>query len=105
MKKSCLLAVLCLVLSAWPVMAAETEKESSLIQEAQDPSSLLDSSEFFKEILEADDYYVQQGQYRELDTVKLASEGKLLSCFGNNAGSAYIVFNLPAAPEQDTSIE
>ena len=104
MKKSCLLAVLCLVLSAWPVMAAETEKESSLIQEAQDPSSLLDSSEFFKEILEADDYYVQQGQYRELDTVKLASEGKLLSCFGNNAGSAYIVFNLPAAPEQDTSL-
>ncbi len=54
--------------------------------------------------LEADGFYVQQGVYRELDTVKLASEGKLLSCFGNNAGSAYLTFCLPAAPEQDTSL-
>lgn len=56
-----------------------------------------------KEYLEDDGFYVQQGQFRELDTIKLASEGKLLSCFGNNAGSAYVVFDLPAAPEQDTS--
>ncbi|MCR5211609.1 MAG: hypothetical protein K6C41_03565 [Lachnospiraceae bacterium] len=53
--------------------------------------------------LENDGFYVQKGLFRELDTVKLASEGKLLSCFGNNAGSAYVVFNLPAAPDQDTS--
>jgi len=57
-----------------------------------------------KTILEEKDFHVQQGTYRELDTVRLASEGKLLSCFGNNAGSAYIVFDLPAAPEQDTSL-
>ncbi len=57
-----------------------------------------------KTLLEQDAFYVQQGIYRELDTVKEASEGRLLSCFGNNAGSAYIVFSLPAAPEQDTSL-
>ena len=54
--------------------------------------------------LEEDELYVQSGEFREFDTVKLASEGKLLSCFGNNAGSAYLVFNLPAAPDQDTSL-
>ena len=57
-----------------------------------------------KALLEEDAFYVQQGVYRELDTVKEASAGRLLSCFGNNAGSAYIVFSLPAAPEQDTSL-
>ena len=56
-----------------------------------------------KTLLE-DTFYVQQGVYRELDTVKEASAGRLLSCFGNNAGSAYIVFSLPAAPEQDNSL-
>ena len=35
MKKSCLMAVLCLVLTAWPVMAEETEKASSLVEEAR----------------------------------------------------------------------
>ena len=60
--------------------------------------------ETLKTLLEEDAFYVQQGIYRELDTVKEASAGRLLSCFGNNAGSAYIVFNLPAAPEQDTSL-
>lgn len=39
-----------------------------------------------------------------MDTLKLASEGKLLSCFRNNAGSSYLTFSLPAAPEQDTSL-
>ena len=57
-----------------------------------------------KAILEEDSFYVQQGVYRELDTVKEASAGRLLSCFGNNAGSAYIVFSMPAAPDQDTSL-
>lgn len=75
-----------LALGAVPVMA----------DDEGDPGKL-------KELMEEDGMYVQKGQYTELDTVKLASEGKLLSCFGNNAGSAYIVFNLPASPEQDTS--
>ena len=37
--------------------------------------------------LEAADLYVQNGYLYEFDTLKLASEGKLLTCFGNNAGS------------------
>ena len=60
--------------------------------------------ELLKTLLEEDAFRVQKGIYRELDTVKEASAGRLLSCFGNNAGSAYIVFSLPAAPEQDTSL-
>ena len=35
MKKGCLLAILCLALTAWPVMAAETEEASSLTKQAQ----------------------------------------------------------------------
>ena len=35
MKRSWLLAVLCLALTAWPVMAEETEEASSLIEEAR----------------------------------------------------------------------
>jgi hypothetical protein len=66
---------------------------------AEAPDALM-----LKALLEEDAFYVQQGVYRELDTVKEASAGRLLSCFGNNAGSAYIVFSLPAAPEQDTSL-
>ena len=54
--------------------------------------------------LEEDGFYVQQGLFYEFDTVELASQGKLLSCFGNNAGSAYLVFSLPAAQDQDTSL-
>ena len=56
-----------------------------------------------KSLMEENGFYVQKGLFREFDTVKLASEGKLLSCFGNNAGSAYLVFDMPPAPEQDTS--
>lgn len=54
--------------------------------------------------LEEDGFYVQQGLFYEFDTVELASQGKLLSCFGNNAESAYLVFSLPAAPDQGTSL-
>ena len=35
MKKNCILAALCLALTAWPVMAAETEEELSLTRQAQ----------------------------------------------------------------------
>ena len=54
-------------------------------------------------LLEENNFYVQQGSFYELDTIKEASAGRLLSCFGNNAGSSYMVFNLPAAPEQDNA--
>ena len=59
------------------------------------------SAKTLKALLEKDDFYVQEGKFIELDTIKLASKGQLISCFGNNAGSVYTVFNLPAAPEQD----
>lgn len=61
------------------------------------------SAETLKSLLEKDDFYVQNGQFIELDTIELASQGKLMSCFGNNAGSVYTVFQLPAAPEQDNA--
>lgn len=48
-------------------------------------------------------YYVQEGILANLDTISLASEGKLISCFGNNAGSGYLVPMLPPAPNQDPS--
>ena len=66
---------------------------------AQDP----DSREDLRKQLEESDFYVQDGFLYEFDTLKLASEGKLLTCFGNNAGSAYLILNLPPAPEQDVS--
>ena len=47
--------------------------------------------------LEEADFYVQNGYLYEFETLKLASEGKLLTCFGNNAGSTYLILNLPAA--------
>ena len=42
----------------------------------------------FEANLEAAGCVVQRGELRLLDTLQLASEGKLISCFGNNAGSA-----------------
>ncbi len=86
-----LLAIILAVAAAAPSALAEAAAGEG------DPAAL-------KTLLEEDAFYVQQGVYRELDTVKEASAGRLLSCFGNNAGSAYVVFGLPAAPEQDTSL-
>ncbi len=51
--------------------------------------------------LEAAGCVVQHGELRLLDTLKMASEGMLVSCFGNNAGSHYLVNFLPPAPNQD----
>ena len=51
--------------------------------------------------LENSDFYVQQGSFEEFDTIEMASKGKLLSCFGNNAGSVYTVLFFPPAPNQD----
>ena len=55
----------------------------------------------FKENMEQNNFYVQEGRFDELNTIELASQGKLISCFGNNAGSVYTVFYLPPSPEQD----
>ena len=61
------------------------------------------SAEALRTGLENAGFYVQDGILYEFDTLKLASEGKLLTCFGNNAGSAYLILNLPPAPDQDAS--
>ncbi len=52
-------------------------------------------------LLEEAGYYVQSGKLYELDTLEEASNGRLLSCFGNNAGSSYMVLDLPCAPNQE----
>ena len=61
------------------------------------------STKEIRTLLEDDGFYVQEGTLYEFDTLRLASEGKLLTCFGNNAGSAYLILNLPPAPEQDAA--
>ena len=58
----------------------------------------------FKEKMEKVDFYVQEGRFDELNAIELASQGKLISCFGNNAGSVYTVFYLPASPNQDYAV-
>ena len=75
----------------------ENAKENAKGNEAEQ------SAEALKALLEKDDFYVQDGQFIEFDTIELASQGKLMSCFGNNAGSIYTVFNLPAVPDQDNA--
>ncbi len=61
------------------------------------------SPEELRSQLENAQFYVQDGTLYEFDTLKLASEGKLLTCFGNNAGSTYLILNMPPAPEQDSA--
>lgn len=50
--------------------------------------------------LETDGFYVQKGSMEEFDTIALATEGTLSSCFGNNQGSPYFTYFLPPAPNQ-----
>ena len=78
--------------------SAKAEEQDSTQEEA---SSETGDSAQLKTLLEGSGFTVQQGSFYELDTVKSASEGKLMSCFGNNAGSSYMVFNLPEAPDQE----
>ena len=59
--------------------------------------------DILKTSLETAGFTVQQGSFYELDTIKEASEGRLMSCFGNNAGSCYRVFQLPDSPDQEVS--
>lgn len=40
---------------------------------------------------------VQEGHFEYMDTIALSSQGKLISCFGNNAGSGYLVPMIPPA--------
>ncbi|HEX3078192.1 MAG TPA: hypothetical protein VHQ24_15135 [Lachnospiraceae bacterium] len=48
-------------------------------------------------------FIVQEGTLNYVDILKLASEGKVPSCFGNNANAPYAVLTLPPAPNQDPS--
>lgn len=78
-----------------------TASETNTVE--SDGSASTENAAQLQQLLEEDGFYVQQGSFYELDTLKEASAGRLLSCFGNNAGSSYMVFNLPAAPEQDNA--
>ena len=78
-----------------------TASETNTVE--SDGSASTENAAQLQQLLEEDGFYVQQGSFYELDTIKEASAGRLLSCFGNNAGSSYMVFNLPAAPEQDNA--
>ena len=53
------------------------------------------SAEQLKANLEGGGFSVQQGEFNEFDTIQMASEGKLASCFGNNAGSVYTTPSCP----------
>lgn len=55
----------------------------------------------FMKILEERGFIVQKGSISYVDILKLASEGKADTCFGNNAGVPYAVCFLPPAPNQD----
>ena len=97
MKKAMTMVVLAVLITTLCIGTVFVGRAEAVENGGPDPKALAS-------LLEADSFYVQQGVYRELDTVKEASAGRLLSCFGNNAGSAYIVFSMPAAPDQDTSL-
>ena len=84
--------ILCAIIACCVACAQEAASQSH----GADPETL-------RSRLESCDFYVQDGVLYEFDTLKLASEGKLLTCFGNNAGSAYLILNLPPAPEQDAA--
>lgn len=74
------------------------------ITEQTEKTDLFGLPQDFKENMEQNNFYVQEGRFDELNTIELASQGKLISCFGNNAGSVYTVFYLPPSPEQDYAI-
>ena len=93
---SLLLVMLLLLLLAGSSFAENTESASGSLIPDRSPETL-------RTLLEEADFYVQDGILYEFDTLKLASEGKLLTCFGNNAGSVYLILNLPPAPEQDAA--
>ncbi|MER2152357.1 MAG: twin-arginine translocation signal domain-containing protein [Candidatus Limivicinus sp.] len=80
-----------------PVTAhAEAGEEKETVVSSGSPEKL-------RKQLEDADFRVQSGKLYEFDTLRLASEGKLLTCFGNNAGSTYLILNLPPAPNQNAA--
>lgn len=84
------------------VLVSANEESTTEAPENSDTAQDNNASQL-QTLLENEGFYVQQGSFYELDTLKEASAGRLLSCFGKNAGSSYTVFNLPAAPEQDNA--
>ncbi|EKQ57714.1 MULTISPECIES: hypothetical protein [unclassified Clostridium] len=61
------------------------------------------SIKHFTRILEERGFIVQEGKLSYLDILKLASEGKVDTAFGNNAGAPYASYLLPPAPNQEPS--
>ena len=57
------------------------------------------SCALFQEQLQST-HRVQRGEFCQLPVLKMASDGILPTCFGNNAGSHYLVAYLPPAPGQ-----
>ncbi len=81
------------------IMGCAKETETS----SKETTPVVGDAVKFKENMESKNYYVQEGSYECLDTLALASQGQLISCFGNNAGSDYFVVKLPPAPEQNAA--
>ena len=82
MKK--LIALMLALLAAWPACALAEKENVDLFAEALSETC-----------------HVQEGHFEHMDTIALASQGKLISCFGNNAGSGYLVPMIPPAPNQE----
>ncbi len=82
---------------------AHAEADEAAADSRKEPIVSNGSPEKFRQQLEDADFRVQNGILYEFDTLKLASEGKLLTCFGNNAGSTYLILNLPPAPNQNAA--
>lgn len=82
MKK--LIALMLALLAAWPACALAEKENADLFAEAL-----------------SENCHVQEGHFEHMDTIALASQGKLISCFGNNAGSGYLVPMIPPAPNQE----
>jgi hypothetical protein len=66
-------------------------------------AELIEHREMVEETLSSAGFIVQEGSMQVLDCLALASEGRLSSCFGNNAGSAYTALFLPPAPGQEAA--
>ena len=90
-----------------PVLAAPTGAFAEEVEAAADAQKEIvvsnGSPEELRKQLEEADFRVQNGKLYEFDTLRLASEGKLLTCFGNNAGSTYLILNMPPAPNQNAA--
>lgn len=52
----------------------------------------------FKTALEEKGFTVEEGEMKYVDLFQLCSEGKIPSCYGNNADNPYLVTFLPQAP-------